>query len=291
MTHRHHIGPMIQCSRCKAYFWIDERLSNSSEKHHSFSICGQDGRIVLPELRTIPRLLELMSGDTEESKELRFKLRLCNSALSFTSMGVKYDKGLANAKQGVYTFRINGAVVHKMGSLQAPEDEDPKFAQIYFLAPEHQVARRNEIFDDALDENLLLELQQLLDQVNPYCKVYKSIEGREYDQQTSELKIALKARFEVNGSRQRQYDLLAAMEVGVLIPGETTSRRIQGRSSSKIERPDCKGCTRHMPRRPAGFVLRRAPTHAAAIPGLDGNCGTLWEVGPIHNFHLQPQMA
>ncbi|KAI9268289.1 hypothetical protein BDA99DRAFT_535800 [Phascolomyces articulosus] len=46
----------------------------------------------------------------------RFRLKICafNSASSFASMAVNLDRTLVNAEDGVYTFRINGVVHHRV---------------------------------------------------------------------------------------------------------------------------------------------------------------------------------
>jgi len=89
-------------------------------------------------------------------------------------MGVKVDEALANGRQGVYTFRICGQVVHRIGAFLPVQGEQPRFSQIYIRDPEEQADIRLGVFDD-LDRNLLLELQAALNQTNPFCRVYKSI--------------------------------------------------------------------------------------------------------------------
>jgi hypothetical protein len=56
----------------------------------------------------IPRVAEILGQQTNEST---------NSILSFT--GVKVDEGLANGRQGVYTFRICGQVVDSVMALDS----------------------------------------------------------------------------------------------------------------------------------------------------------------------------
>ena len=59
------------------------------------------------------------------------KIRKYNSGHSCTSVGATIDKNLADGRQGVYTLRVQGAVVHEMGALRPAEGNPPKFAQIY----------------------------------------------------------------------------------------------------------------------------------------------------------------
>jgi hypothetical protein len=96
-------------------------------------------------------------------------------------MGVSTDLELTNARGGVYTYRILGAVVHEAGPLRAREDEQQNFAQIYFHDLNEQVARRQEFFPDALEDGHLQEIQTILERTNQYYRTYKTIREREVD--------------------------------------------------------------------------------------------------------------
>lgn len=76
-------------------------------------------------------------------------VRSYNSVFAFTSIGASVDQSLANARDGLYTFRIHGTIRHRMGSLILPPGENLKFAQIYVFGGdmENQVAAMSSIFD------------------------------------------------------------------------------------------------------------------------------------------------
>ncbi|KAK5805645.1 hypothetical protein F5H01DRAFT_268272, partial [Linnemannia elongata] len=208
-----------------------------------FSICCLQGRVHAPQISANPTLLEFISDQSAAGNAFRNNIRKYNSALSFTSMGVTTDLDLANAREGVYTYRIQGAVVHEVGPLRAREGEKPTFAQIYFHDPNEQVARRQEIFPDVLEEGHLRDIQAALETSNRFCQAYKNIREREAEHGPIEdVKIVLKATRETDGRRQRQYDLPSANEVAVLLPGDDTAieRRdivMQGRDG-RLERID-----------------------------------------------------
>src|SRR3982074_1746103 len=63
---------------------------------------------------------------------------------------------------GIYTFRIKGALCHKVGSLLPSEGEQPKFAQIYITDsdPSQQIQRRLQHGHGHIDEGILQELQR-----------------------------------------------------------------------------------------------------------------------------------
>ncbi|KAF9895683.1 hypothetical protein BX616_009060, partial [Lobosporangium transversale] len=59
----------------------------------------------------------VLSGVIPEFKEFLHDIKKYNASLSFTSIGVNVDQALANGQDGAYTFRIQGTVVHRIGSL------------------------------------------------------------------------------------------------------------------------------------------------------------------------------
>ena len=88
--------------------------------------------MVLPSIASHPELLmHLLTAADPRGRAFRDQIRAYNSALAFASLGVNLDKGLANAKEGVYTFRIHGVVHHLIGQLMPRQGEAPCFAQIY----------------------------------------------------------------------------------------------------------------------------------------------------------------
>ena len=76
-------------------------------------------------------LRRLLTTADKQGRYFRDHIRAYNSALAFASLGVNLDKELANARRGIYTFRIHGVVHHYIGQLTPREGEAPSFAQIY----------------------------------------------------------------------------------------------------------------------------------------------------------------
>ena len=62
--------------------------------------------------------------------EFRRNIRNYNNAFAFSSLGVKTDPSVYGP-HGIYTFRIQGQLCHRIGSLLLPPGKDPAFAQIY----------------------------------------------------------------------------------------------------------------------------------------------------------------
>ena len=118
------------CSICDAKFWESEKLSTSTKACTKFSLCC--GKVNLPSLDKLPELLgHLLTATNSRGKDFRDHIRAYNSSVAFCSLGANIDKELANARHGVYTFRIQGVVHNYIGSLVPNCDEPPVFAQIY----------------------------------------------------------------------------------------------------------------------------------------------------------------
>ena len=104
-----HSGGSItySCSVCQAKFWAGEKLSGCTKSCYKFSLCCGEGKVVLLPAAPHPELLmHLLTATDPRGRAFREQIRAYNNALAFASLGANLDKGLANAKRGVYTFRI-----------------------------------------------------------------------------------------------------------------------------------------------------------------------------------------
>ncbi|CAI2197384.1 19421_t:CDS:1, partial [Funneliformis geosporum] len=114
----------------------------------------------------------LIQNNPDSDEPFVTHIRAYNQVLAFISLGVNLDKEFANAKKGVYTFRIQGALYHQIGGLIPKyNDEKPLFAQIYFYDSnlDNQLQRRQEMFPN-LNADMLKELQDELNIINPFVK-------------------------------------------------------------------------------------------------------------------------
>ena len=112
-------------------------------------------------------------------KNFREHIRTYNNVLSFCSLGVEIDESVTG-QRGVYTFRIKGALCHKIGSLLPAEGEQPKFAQIYIADsdPSQQIQQRLQHGGDNIVESILRDLQTMMHRDNPYYAIYKTAKER-----------------------------------------------------------------------------------------------------------------
>lgn len=149
---RHRLPKRIdQCKFCKAIMWEDEKLTISSNNDFKFGVCCLQGKIDLPPLNPIPQeIMELLSINTKEAKEFKTSIRLYNSILAFTSSSANIDQNLIQATAGVYTYRINGAIHHKLSSYLPNPNFKPHFSQIYIYDSEMQASIRTNMFPHAI---------------------------------------------------------------------------------------------------------------------------------------------
>ena len=145
----------------------------------------------MPEFQKPPDLLcNLLTQLTPEGKKFRNNIRMYNQALAFASIGADLDESITG--KGVYNFKIQGSVYHRIGPLLPLNGQKPKFAQIYFHDTDHELENRMNIFNH-LDTQIMNQLQDMMHEYNPLYQQFKrSLESMDQNQQT-ELQLIIKA--------------------------------------------------------------------------------------------------
>ncbi|KAE8974312.1 hypothetical protein PF005_g25935 [Phytophthora fragariae] len=172
---RHRLPPTVVCPLCQAWKWPDE----------SDFMCCMKGRVRIHPLQPAPGRLLVLYGDNE----FRRHVRAYNQAFTFPSIGasssvstfraVDQDQDVAG-QHGVYSYRIQGAMGHYLGSMlpyvdpATGERTSPKFAQIYIVDPDMQARaqRRKGIYAD-LDNVALKDIEDMMERCNPCSAVLK----------------------------------------------------------------------------------------------------------------------
>ena len=211
---RHQLGRMNQqCRHCGAKMWLGE----------SASMCCGNGRVCLPALEPPPGPLNrLLLGQDRQSTEFRSKIRAYNSVLSFTSVGARIDEQLATGRQGVFTYRLKGELIHRIGSLLPAEGNAPAFLQMYIYDTQNEVDNRMaQMRDrdgaDQLDRTTLEELMTMLRECNPYVAVFRQAIDVISENAPVNLRII---RSDVPGADRRRYNKPLSADVAVLMPGD-----------------------------------------------------------------------
>ena len=108
----------VSCPNCHALHFQSEKLVNSSNIHPKFRICCLQGQIQLPSISHSPPLLhQLLNSSTPHAQKFRDSIRQYNSAFTFTSVTMEVDNAVLNGCVP-YSFRLHGAMYHKMASSQ-----------------------------------------------------------------------------------------------------------------------------------------------------------------------------
>jgi hypothetical protein len=94
-----------------------------------------------------------------------------NSVLAFTLLGAKVDE-LVIVGLGPYSFRIQGELYHKIGSLCPAKGQRPQFAQLYIHDTKRKHQKRHAVMP-SLDPTTLDRLLTMMYNINPYVKVFK----------------------------------------------------------------------------------------------------------------------
>ena len=142
------IGKMnVECQYCHALRWPGEPSG----------ICCSGGKVHLPPIRDPPEPLKmLLKGETVEARHFLENIRAYNSTFQMTSFGA----GMFDAMWS--TFRVQGQVYHRIGSLQPLPNATPEFLQLYFIADQNEQAQQRRINFPQTRLDVTLRLQEML---------------------------------------------------------------------------------------------------------------------------------
>ena len=225
--HRHTLGNMIhKCRKCGAMMWLDEKI-NKSARFPEFSTCCAKGKVILSPLQKLPSPLDiLLTGNDSRSRLFKQNIRMYNSALSFTSIGVNVDQEVTGTS-GVYTFRIHGEMYHRIGTLLPNSETPPQFAQIYIYDTDHELQNRSNAMPNFnLDSTILAELQQMLHDINPYVNIFRQAGNLLKQNPLLDLKLIITNN---RTKDSRRYNTPSASEVAAIMIGDGQETENQNR--------------------------------------------------------------
>ncbi|CAN6991717.1 unnamed protein product [Brassica rapa subsp. trilocularis] len=120
---------IVECTKCGALMWTSESTGKDFITGElTFTICCNHGQIKLPPINQPPPMLE----ELLQQRWFRDTIRVYNSVLAFTSIGMKMDYTVVNAP-GPYTIRIQGQTHHRIGSLLPRQGRPPEYLQLYIF--------------------------------------------------------------------------------------------------------------------------------------------------------------
>ncbi|AEE09607.1 putative DNA helicase [Cotesia vestalis bracovirus] len=182
-------------------------------------LCCLNGKVKLPLLTPPPEpLYSLLCGETQESRHFLANTQKYNGCFQMTSFGADIieERGFNP------TFKIQGQIHHRIGSLLPFEDTQNKFLQIYFMGNmEEQLDRRLEI-NAGMKRAILQDLQCLLHEHHALVRLFKSALER---MPSDDYKVVIKADKRPSGTHERTFNAPTVDEVAILIVGEQLEKR------------------------------------------------------------------
>lgn len=135
-------------------------------------MCCSNGKVKLnPIVAPSEPLSSLMSDDTPESKHFLNYIRKYNSSFQMTSFGASK---IENEKRYLTTFRIQGQIYHRIGSLLPTPGEEHKFLQIYFMGNEEEEIDQRCSIAVTTNREIISKLQEFFHENNHLVNLFKT---------------------------------------------------------------------------------------------------------------------
>nr|XP_042898738.1 uncharacterized protein LOC107440395 [Parasteatoda tepidariorum] len=202
-------GMATECISCQALKW----------KGETPSMCCSNGKIKLCELQTPPEpLLALLTDSSIETVHFQSNIRRYNSCFQMTSFG----SGSEIREQGFMpTFKVQGQVYHRIGSLQPQINDKPNFLQLYFVGDQEKQSEQRCRNVLKAKQALVSSLQEMLHEHNNYVRSFKLA----MEKMTPELKVIIQADKTPVGQHERRFNAPNTSEVAVILAGDVYSSR------------------------------------------------------------------
>ena len=120
-------------------------------------------------------------GTTSQSKLFLRKIRKFNSCFQMTSFGATKIVHNEDGHNFESTFKIQGQMYHRIGSLFPMPDTDPKFLQIYFMGDVEQQIHIRCVYNhiEHMEEREIVDiLEMFLQNHNQLLRLFKTLSNR-----------------------------------------------------------------------------------------------------------------
>ena len=193
----------VLCEHCNALHFEEECVTNrpykvdkiTGVKKASFNDCCSHGKVayLLNNESEFPmELLKLFTYNHEYSNEFLEKIRRINSSFSFVSVQaneINLDK-LEGKNSGIYHYRINGALYHKLNNAINPNQGETRTrGQLFIIDTEEAIEHRlNNPFSSDFNKDLTEIIEHTLREKNILVHTYqmmKDVEKRETEEAKS----------------------------------------------------------------------------------------------------------
>ena len=183
-------------------------------------LCCCNGRVRVDPICQPPEpILTLFSGLYAESRQFLRNIRRYNSCFQMTSFGVT---GNVAEAEFMPTFRVQGQIYHRIGSLLPLPGTQPKFLQIYFIGDSNaQLDLRCRLFRD-VQRGIVDNFQELFDRHNKLIRTFRTALDR---MPSDEHRIVIRADRTPTGEHERRFNAPAEEEVAIVMVDSEHSRR------------------------------------------------------------------
>ncbi|UYV67586.1 hypothetical protein LAZ67_5001306 [Cordylochernes scorpioides] len=206
-------SPLRNVAKFKAH----QRLPSSPKHGRRLTGCGTSGKVRILDLPEPPEdLRTLLDGSSPHSAEFMQRVRHYNNAFQMTSFGC----GSRVVMSGYMpTFKVQGQVYHRIGSVLPPLNSDsrqlqPPSLQVFFVGySSAEVATSHRNFP-ITKPHIVSILQDMLHRHNPYIHLFKdSIEKMP----SPDYKLVIKADKAPPGHHPRTFNAPTINEVAIVI--------------------------------------------------------------------------
>ncbi|KAL3654636.1 hypothetical protein CASFOL_001621 [Castilleja foliolosa] len=160
------------CEHCAAFFWFAERIMRGPlHARPRYTHCCRNGSVRLPLPLNPPLAIRILFEDSDFMENVR----AYNNMFSMTSFGARVDDAV-NDGHGPYVFKVSGQVSHWIGSICPPDNEHPRFLQLYIYDTENEVTNRLRFFEGSdrrsLSPDVVKCLSDTLRSCNEYARMF-----------------------------------------------------------------------------------------------------------------------
>lgn len=218
------IGKMGACEFCDAICYEREPPG----------MCCQKGKVRVEKIKPLPDfyMVTLFNGETPDSKHYLKHIRQYNGCFSMTSFGVK---GEITRGARMPTFRIQGQIYHRIGSLLPVSGAEPNFLQVYFVGDSRaQADRRCHLFPGA-KRHIVRLLQYLLKSSNSLVREFKMALDR---MPADHYRAVIRADRTPAGEHERRFNAPTSDEVAMVVVdgGEYKRDIVVYKSNNQLQR-------------------------------------------------------
>ncbi|XP_028968047.1 uncharacterized protein LOC114828365 [Galendromus occidentalis] len=188
-------------------------------KNETAGMCCANGQVKLPDLRSPPQTLRaLVAGETSESKHFLKNIRKYNSAFQMTSFGATETFN----DEFMPTFKCQGQIYHRAGSLLPLPNEEHQFLQIYFMGDADQrIERRCRVIPN-IERQIVQRLQNFFRENNALIRLFTTALER---MPADDYAVIIRADRTPAGEHERRYNAPIIDEVAIVVVGEQVGSR------------------------------------------------------------------